>query len=365
MELAEKAEALADGGRWDLSMDGIFMRNALGDVVSCSYGNCRMRLFKTLMSNSCRLDCKYCQNSAYRRQPKLSYEPAELARVFMHFYARNMVDGLFLSSAVCGDPDSEMGRMLEAVRLLRESYRFNGYVHFKILPGSSKELVRQACYYASRVSVNIEAPGGNRLSELTTGKDFELDLLRRQSWIARMKPAGGQTTQMVVGAGDETDQEILETADFEYRRMNVSRVYYSRFVPVEGTPLEGMRMAPPERERRLYNADYLMRFYGITLSEIEGIMEDGNLPAGDPKARLALKCFDSAVDVNSAGYDELVRIPGIGPGSAGRIIALRERGLRVKCGRDLRSIGVALKRAEPFIIIDGGRQGRIQGYRRL
>jgi predicted DNA-binding helix-hairpin-helix protein len=361
MDFAEKAGLLADGGRWDLCSESHFMRNALGDVVSCSSGGC-MRLFKTLMSNSCSLDCKYCQNSVYRRQPALSYEPEELARIFMHFHSRSMVDGLFLSSAVCGDPDSAMERMLEAVRLLREDYGYCGYVHFKVLPGASKDLVRRACFYSNRLSINLEAPGRNRLSELSTGKDFELDILRRQSWIARMRPSGGQSTQLVVGAGDETDCELLGMADWEYRNMALSRVYYSAFVPVECTPLEGRPRTPPERERRLYHADYLMRFYGISFSEIEGVMEDGILPPGDPKVHLARSHFDSAVDLNSAGYDELVRIPGVGVRTAGRIIALRERGVRVAGRRHLRSLGAVLKRAEPFIEINGRRQGSLRDF---
>jgi predicted DNA-binding helix-hairpin-helix protein len=363
MNIVEKIATLGESGRWDLcSGPSQVMRNAVGDIVSVSAGCSSMRLFKTLMSNHCSMDCKYCQNSTQVHKPVVSYAPVELARVFMHFYVNNMADGLFLSSAVCGDADLTSGKMLEGVRLLREKCRFKGYIHFKILPGTSGELVKQAAQYADRLSVNIEAPNKSRLSELSSVKDFNSDLLKRQAWIKTLSPKAGQTTQMVVGAGGETDLEVLSMTDWQYKEMQVERVYYSGFAPIKGTPLENKDKTPKEREHRLYCVDFMLRNYGIPLSEFKDVMIGGNLPKGDPKVFLATRYFDRPVDVNEAGYSELVRIPGIGPKTAGSILAMQECNMKITRRKELKSLGVALKRAEPFMKINGRRQSRIIDY---
>jgi predicted DNA-binding helix-hairpin-helix protein len=308
------------------------------------------------------MDCNYCQNSNYRKQKEISYEPEELAKVFIYLYLDKQADGLFISSAVCKDADKTTEKMLESVKLIREKYGFPGYIHFKILPGTSRELIKQAGQYADRLSINIEAPSKSRLEELTSAKDYNIDIIKRQEWIKELKLLSGQTTQMVVGAGEETDWEILKAAKWEYDKMGLERVYYSAFTPIKGTLLENRKKSPEDREHRLYSADYLMQKYKIPLDEFKDITIDGNLPKGDPKMHLALKNMDRAIDVNSADYEELIRIPGVGPISACRILSMQKHKIRIQKRRQLRDIGVVLKRAEPFIKVDGRRQATLSKY---
>ncbi|MBU0762065.1 MAG: helix-hairpin-helix domain-containing protein, partial [Candidatus Altiarchaeota archaeon] len=283
----------------------------------------------------------------------------ELARVFMHLYLRNYVEGLFLSSAVCRDSDSTTEKMIEAVQLLRREHNFQGYIHFKILPGVDRSLVKQASELSDRLSINLEAPNSSRLTEISDMKDYNCDIIRRQKYIREVLPPAGQTTQLVVGSSDESDLEILETAVWEYEKIGLKRVYYSAFSPVEGTPLQDKVRTPLERERRLYNVDFMMRKYGIELAEFRDIMEDYHLPKGDPKVHLARNHFDAPVDVNEAPYGELVRVPGIGPQSAKRILQVRSEGTKLTKRTQLHSIGVVLRRADPFLKIAGAVQTRL------
>jgi predicted DNA-binding helix-hairpin-helix protein len=364
MNLVEKAAILGNAGRWDACTAGLpSVVNKFGGICrSTTEGGGCMRLFKTLMTNECSFDCRYCQNSVNANRQTASYRPEELARVFVRLYEGNLADGLFLTSAVSKSADDTTSGMLEALKLIRLYYGFRGYVHFKILPGASREYVREACVYADRVSVNIEAPGANFLSELSGMKDFKVDILRRQRWIRDFKPTSGQTTQMVVGAGCETDIEVLKTALWEYETMGVRRTYYSAFTPLEGTPLEHRKKTQKSREHNLYCVDYMMRKYGIPLEEFKGIMTEGNLPEGDPKINLALNRLDRPLDINEASYDDLVRIPGIGSKTALGILCLREKDVRLKTRKQLSVVGVAVKRAEPFIKINGRCQKKLKEY---
>lgn len=344
MSLAEKAEALAGEGRFDLCTG-----------VPGSVYKSQIPLFKTLMTNACSFDCKYCQNRCNSRKI-YAYEPKELAQVFMELQSTGQVEGLFLSSGAAADADSIMQKMVEAVRLVREPYGFKGYIHLKVLPGVSKDLIEQAGKYADRLSINIEAPTKSHLLELSSTKDFDLDIIKRQKWIKEIKPRAGQTTQMVVGAGDETDLDILKAAEREYADLGLRRVYYSPFTPLQGTPLKEKEPVSPDRTRRLYNVDFMIRQYGIPLKEFKEVMVGENLPPGDPKVSLALERFDKPLDVNEADFEDLVRVPGIGPTTAYLMTALK--GLKTK--RRLRSVGVP-KRAEPFLKIDGHSQKRLTG----
>ncbi len=370
MDTLDKVRLLGAAGKWDTCASSSSPRKSVGlDRVGnvakggichsfTEDGRC-VSLFKTLMTNDCVMDCKYCSNSIHCGKTPAEYEPGELARVFMHLYMRNYVEGLFLSSAICKSPDATTESMLDTVRLLRGAYLFQGYVHFKILPGVDRSLVKQASELSDRLSINLEAPNGSRLSEVTDMKDYNSDIIRRQKYIRDALPPSGQTTQLVVGGSDETDLEILETAVWEYGKIGLKRVYYSAFSPVVGTPLEGKDRTPVDREKRLYNVDFMMRKYGIRLNEFRDIMVDYNLPPGDPKMHMAKNRFDSPLDVNEAPYEELVRVPGIGPLSAKRILAVRDSGCRIKKRSELHSIGVVLKRAEPFLSIGGGFQSRL------
>lgn len=371
----QKIRILGEAGKWDTCASSASPRkvsvnnnNRIGNTAISGIchsftenGRC-ISLFKTLMTNSCIYDCKYCQNSTKCNNRKTMYEPQELAKVFMNLYTRNYVEGLFLSSGVLKNADFTTEKMLEAVRLIRNKYLFKGYIHLKILPGTSKELIKQATEIADRVSVNIEAPNTSRLSMLSDIKNYKTDILRRQAWIKRTNTPAGQTTQLVVGGSNETDLEILKMANWEYENLDLKRIYYSAFNPVEKTPLEKKEKTPLQREHRLYNVDFMMRKYDIKLKEFKNIMEDGNLPKEDPKVALARNYFDKSIEINEAKEEDLIRIPGIGQISLNRIIHLRKQGIKIKKREELHSIGVVLKRADPFIKIGGNYQCKLNSY---
>lgn len=373
MNTVEKVRVLSEAGKWDTCSSTASPRKvtggdrignaALGGICHSftEDGRC-VSLFKTLMTNDCGFDCRYCSNSAHCSKRTTAYEPNELAKVFMHLYLGNHVEGLFLSSGISGSPDATTEKMIEAVNLIRDRYKFRGYIHFKVLPGTSREHIRQAAAFSDRLSINLEAPSKTRLKEVSSVKDYGTDILRRQRWIDSVKPPSGQTTQMVVGGSDETDLEILEATDWEYRKMGVKRVYYSAFSPLKNTPLERKAGTPYEREHRLYQVDFMLRKYDTPLREFREMMDAGNLPRGDPKIHLANLYFDDPVDVNECSMEELIRVPGIGPMSARRIMGVRRRGGRLTKRNELKSIGVVLKRAEPFIKINGRTQRRLLDY---
>ncbi|MEM1659211.1 MAG: putative DNA modification/repair radical SAM protein [Candidatus Jordarchaeales archaeon] len=323
-------------------------------------GGC-MNLLKILYGNICVHDCGYCAFSRSTRVRRGKFSPEEFARLFMELYREGYVEGLFLSSSVCGDSDSTMSEMIEAVRIIREKYGFSGYVHLKVLPGASYSMVREASILADRVSVNLEAPSSVRLQELSSTKDFGVDLLRRLEWISGLKRRGllpsGHSTQFVVGGGGESDYEILKTVDWLYKKMNLSRAYYSAFTPIKGTRFEIKAQVPKVRERRLYQADWLLRFYGFKLGELV-FNDDGNLPLNvDPKLAFAVNNPHLyPVDVNDASYVELLKVPGIGPRLARRIVDLREREGKITSMGELAKLGVPLRRAAPFIVVAGRRQ---------
>jgi predicted DNA-binding helix-hairpin-helix protein len=306
------------------------------------------------MTNACSFDCSYCFNRCNSRRI-YSYTPEELARVFNQLYSSGQVDGLFLSSGSGADADATMRQMIDAVKLVRGPYRFKGYVHLKILPGVGKDSIKEAARYADRLSINIEAPTKQHLAKLSTTKDFDRDIVKRQEWIKEAKPRAGQTTQMVVGACEETDLEILKAADGWYEDLGLRRVYYSAFTPLKGTPLEGREPESANRLRRLYNADFLMREYGIPFKEIGGIMQGGYLPPGDPKALLALERFGKPIDINEAEFEDLIRIPGIGLKTAYMFDFLKE----LKPRQKTKARKLIPKKALPFLKIDGHSQKRL------
>jgi len=320
-------------------------------------GRC-VSLFKTLYTNACPHDCRYCVNAKSSGSSRtFSYSPEELARTTVALYRTNRIEGLFLSSGIGEGEEETMEEMIETVRLLRGSYGFGGYVHLKILPGSSRELVREAMELSDRVSVNLEAPSESRLSELCPSKDYQRDILARQRYVRDLSrevdlPAG-QTTQMVVGAAGETDREIFDRLLFEYDVLELKRVYFSAFRPVAGTAFEGRDKEQSWREHRLYQVDWLRRVYRLEDEEITAAFdEDGFLQNGDPKVAIARELFDSPIDPNSASFGELIRVPGIGPRSARRIALLRKK-RRIERMRDLAALGVATRRAGPFLKVGG------------
>ncbi|MFC1801337.1 radical SAM protein [Nanoarchaeota archaeon] len=353
MNVLEKAKILSEAGQYDScgpKSCEVEVNSGLGGIYHAKAEHKTCRLFKTLMSNSCSFDCKYCANSSGCTKKKASYEPKELAKVFNHLHKEVGVHGLFLSSSVSGNPNNVTEKMIEAVKIIRFNYKFKGYVHFKVLPGTSYELIKQASELSNRMSINIEAPSSSVLNELSSCKDYKIDILKRQAWISKLH--GNQTTQMMINKL-ATDKDVLRMSNWEYEKLELKRVYYSAFKPVKGTPLENEKAESPLRQNHLYNADFLMREYSFKLKEINSILDNGMLPREDPKLALAKINFDNALDINEASYEELIRIPGIGPKTAQKIIVQKTKITKYE---QLHQFGGWVKRAKPFINVDGKRQ---------
>lgn len=382
MDTLEKLRILGSAAKYDICASTSCMSDAVtrsakgadrvgsltGPGICHSFtpdGRC-VSLFKVLMTNSCQGDCKYCMNNCEAGGQRAFFDPEELRQTFLRFYEKNYVEGLFLSSAVAGSADATEEKLLYVVEKLRTVDRFAGYIHLKIMPGINRDLIKRAAELANRVSLNLEAPNKGRFEEITSTKDFGIDLLRRMRWAQNAidkKRSSGQTTQFVVGACGETDFEILDTVDDLYKKIELRRSYFSAFSPVPGTDLESVTKTPLMREHRLYECDFLMRKYGFGLGEFV-FKEDGCLDLKkDPKMTIALENRDSfPADINNSSYDELLRVPGIGPQSAARIIGALDGGFRFKELEELKNLGVALKRASSFISLNGQTQTSLRSF---
>jgi putative DNA modification/repair radical SAM protein len=379
METVAKLQILSGAARYDASCASSGCRregNPYSTGNTSQSGICHswsddgrcISLLKILLSNDCIYDCAYCVNRSSNHVERASFEAREVVDLTMEFYRRNYIEGLFLSSAVMKSPDQTMERMVRVVEMLRTEERFGGYIHLKIIPGSSPELVRRAGLHADRISVNIELPSQDSLKRLAPQKEKH-SILEPMSLIGReigeslaerrsnrkapkFAPAG-QSTQMIVGASPESDFQILRLSQGLYRKMNLKRVYYSAFVPVNSDNRLPVLASPPLlREHRLYQADWLLRFYGFSAEEI--LSEDmPNLDESfDPKTAWALRHPEFyPVEINRADYAALLRVPGIGVTSARRIIAARR--FSVITPEGLKKIGVVMKRAKYFITCSG------------
>ena len=327
----------SSGSRRTNTKDGI--GNASFGGICHSFtpdGRC-ISLLKILMSNKCCFNCLYCPSRAEADVPRASATPDEICELVISFYKRNYIEGLFLSSAVDGSPDATMERMLDTVVRLRTVYKFNGYIHLKGIPRADPILTRRAALYADRMSYNVELPSEQSLKLLAPQKSKESVLLPMKQLAAETRankaekslhkqkflPAG-QTTQMIVGASPEADGQILRLSEALYRRLSLKRVYYSSYIPVVKHSLLPDRCTGLLREHRLYQADWLMRFYGFTAEEIAA--EGENLPEEyDPKCAWALKNMQYfPVEINSAPLEALLRVPGIGTLGAYKIIKARK-----------------------------------------
>lgn len=374
-----KIDALGQGTKHDICTSSSTRRvvdqnEVLGDVTrsgichSFTANGLCVSMFKTLFTNYCTHDCKYCQNSTDYKGPKsiYSYTPEELARITISLYKGNYIEGLFLSSGISSDEDLITEKMIETLKILNEKYNFAGYVHFKVLPGVSYEYIKQASEMADRLSVNIETPSKNYLSELSSTKNYVNDILKRQHYIKKLElkkelPAG-QTTQLVVGACGESDFDIFKRTLKEYNEMMLKRVYYSVFNPITATSLEGLSAQPTWREHRLYQMDWLYRVYKFSENEIKiAFDEEGFLNNKDLKLFIALNTLDSSIDPNDASYDELLRVPGIGPKSAYRIVNYRKKN-KIYKREQLLNLGVRVKNATPFLKINGGEYPRLDRW---
>lgn len=322
-------------------------------------GGKRIALLKTLLTSACERDCYYCPFRAGRDFRRATFGADEMARVFDEMARRGRVEGLFLSSGIAGGGIRTQDKLIAAAEILRRKYNFRGYIHLKVMPGAEKEQIRRAMQLADRVSVNLEAPNTQRLAQLAPHKVFLEELVRPLKLIEsiRREQGGGpgSTTQFVVGGADETDRELLITSAQLLREARLSRVYFSKFNPVPGTPLEHRPPENPVREHRLYQSDFLLRQYGFRFDD-PVFDERGNLPLdADPKVAWARQHLaHTPLELNRAGKSELLRVPGIGPKTVDVILVERRKGC-LRDWADLRKLGVIASRAAPFVLLDGRR----------
>ena len=324
-------------------------------------GGGTMPLLKVLLTNVCVNDCAYCVNQIGRDIPRCSFQSEELAKLFIELHTKRLVQGLFLSSGIGADASRTMESMIKVVEILRYRYRFKGYIHLKILPGARFDCVEAACRLASRVSVNIEAPTAQHLARLSQKKDLHHGILERMQWVKQIISKNeflvpsGQTTQFVVGAAGETDLHIINTTEALYKEMGLRRIYFSAFNPIRDSRLEELNPTPPMREHRLYQVDWLLRVYGFSPDETAlALDKSGNLSLGkDPKLAIAQQQpWLYPVDLNKADYQELLRVPGIGPTSAKRIIETR-RTYSIGSLQQLKKMRITTGLALPFIWYKG------------
>ncbi len=374
--IMEKLTILTDSAKYDVACTSSGGdRKAVAGGIGNSYapgcchsfsadGRC-ISLLKVLMTNVCAYDCSYCVNRTSNDVPRATFTPRELAELTIEFYRRNYIEGLFLSSAVVVSPDYTTERMITALKILREEYKFNGYIHAKGIPGTSPALIEELGMLADRLSINIELPSEKSLNMLAPDKaragiftpmrqialagaanKKELTLYKN---AAKFAPAG-QSTQMIIGATPESDWHILKLTEGLYNKYDLKRVFYSAYIPVaEDNRLPAVDTKPPLlREHRLYQADWLLRFYDFKANEILNDEQQNFNPYLDPKCNWAILNFAQfPVDVNTAPFEMLLRVPGIGPVSARRIRTAR-RGTRLGLD-ELKRLGVVLKRAQYFI----------------
>lgn len=373
----EKLKILADAAKFDVSCasSGTTRGNTEGGIgTAAGWGICHsftadgrcVSLFKILMTNHCIYDCAYCGNRRSNDIKRTAFTPEELADLTIQFYRRNYIEGLFLSSGVVRNADYTMEQMLRVVKLLREVHRFNGYIHMKSIPGASQELIAKAGFLVDRMSVNLEIPSEENLKFLAPEKDFatvfapmkfiQQGMLESVEDKKKFKKApkfvpAGQSTQVIIGATPDSDQQILTLASKLYTRPSFKRVYYSGYIPVNtnDSRLPVLAKPPLVRENRLYQADWLLRFYQFNASEIvDDAHPDLDLDV-DPKMGWALRHPEFfPIDVNTAPYEMILRIPGIGVRSAKLIVASRRYG-RLNSVQ-LKKMGVVMKRAQYFIV---------------
>lgn len=377
MDTLEKLKILSDAAKYDASCSssGSTRKNINRGIGNGSYsgichtwgadGRC-ISLLKILLSNSCMYDCKYCINRCSNSVKRATFTPKEVADLTINFYKRNYIEGLFLSSAVIKSPDYTMEMLIRSVKILRNEYNFNGYIHCKTIPGCSKELIDKLGVLVDRMSINIELPSNDSLKLLAPQKE-KTGILEPMSYISKnikikkidksklktsFAPAG-QTTQLIVGATPESDLKILKLSENLYKKLSLKRVYYSAYVSVnKDTNLPTLEKPPLLRENRLYQADWLLRFYGFQVDELLNDTHPNFNTLLDPKCDWALRNLDKfPVEINTASYFTLLRIPGIGVISAKKIIMAR-RSFSLDFSM-LKKLGVTLKRAQFFITCKG------------
>ena len=382
MTAMEKLTILTDAAKYDAACTSSgakrgsrkgYIGNTSSSVAGCCHtfsadGRC-VTLLKVLMTNCCIYDCKYCVNRCSNDTRRAVFTPEELSELTIEFYRRNYIEGLFLSSGVLRDPDYTMERMIRVLDLLRNTHRFNGYIHAKTIPGASPELVERLGMLADRLSVNIELPSEAGLKALAPNKTKSAILrpmkqirntlaenkqaLVKYRYAPKFAPAG-QSTQMIIGATQDSDRHILRLTQGLYDTYRLKRVFFSAYVPVvENSLLPTPDTKPPLlREHRLYQADWLLRFYGFRAEELLTDQDPNFNPLIDPKCNWALRHPEFfPVEVNTAAYEDLLRVPGVGTVSARRILYARRGGTLYH--EDLKKLGVVMKRAQYFLVCKG------------
>lgn len=386
MDLMSKLKILSNAAKYDVSCSssGSKRKNSNNGIGNASEsgichsftpdGRC-ISLLKILLSNDCVFDCKYCINGLSHDFLRVSFTPDEVCDLTVNFYKRNYIEGLFLSSAIVNNPNHTMELLLQTVRKLREEKKFNGYIHLKAIPGADEVLIEKAGTYVDRMSVNIELPSSDSLKLLAPqkSKDKILSPMKtiKNSIInyGEMKKSikstplfvpGGQSTQLIVGATPESDRKIIKLSEALYNKFSLKRVYYSAYVPVikDNKLLPDITHPPMLREHRLYQADWLLRYYGFKADELLKNENDNFDLNFDPKTYWALSNLtEFPVEINKASYEKLLRIPGIGVTSAKKILKIRR--VHNLTFEDLRNIRVTLKRAKYFITCSGKYYGDV------
>lgn len=387
MDIFDKLKILTDAAKYDVACtsSGALRKAAPGTIGSAAAagichsfaadGRC-ISLLKVLMTNCCVYDCQYCVNRRSNDTLRTGFSPQELAELTLNFYRRNYIEGLFLSSGIIKDANYTCEQMIKALQLLRQEYRFGGYIHAKAIPGADPILIEQLGLLADRLSVNIELPSQVSLAALAPDKSKQ-SIFKPMRYIGqriqeqstelvkyrqapRFAPAG-QSTQMIVGASPETDWQIINLTENLYRHYKLKRVFYSAYIPVNtGSNLPALDSPPPLlREHRLYQADWLLRFYGFNASELLDDKQQNFNPYFDPKCNWALNNLGFfPVDVNRASYEQLLRVPGIGVYGARRILSARRQATLTL--EDLKKLGIVLKRAQFFISCRGQTANNLQ-----
>ena len=377
MNIFDKLKILADSAKYDASCsssgskrkninNGIGNGHVSGICHSWGADGRCISLLKILFTNSCIYDCKYCINRSSNDVPRATFTPREVADLTINFYKRNYIEGLFLSSAVIRNPDYTMEQIIQTVSILRNEYNFNGYIHCKTIPGCSKELIDKLGVLVDRMSINIELPSNESLKLLAPQKEktgiltpmkyisdnIKINTLDKSKFKKHFVPAG-QTTQLIVGATNESDLKILKLSESLYKKINLKRVYYSAYVSINNDKnLPSLESPPLLRENRLYQADWLLRFYGFTADELLNESHPNFNTLLDPKCDWALRNIDKfPIEINRADFFTLLRIPGIGVISAKKIIKAR-RNFELNFD-NLKHLGVVLKRAKYFITCKG------------
>ena len=367
MNIKEKLEILSDAAKYDASCSssGSARKNTQNGVGNAAYsgichsfasdGRC-ISLLKILMTNCCIYDCKYCINRRSNEVKRAVFTPEEICELTINFYKRNYIEGLFLSSGVIKTPNYTMEKLIETIYLLRKKYHFNGYIHVKAIPGASDYLLKKLGTLVDRLSANIELPSDSSLKLLApdkkTDKISSIMKTVRENRGYKFTPAG-QSTQMIIGASKESDFEILSKSEHLYNNYDLKRVFYSAYVPVNNDKLlPTIKMPPLVREHRLYQADWLLRFYGYS---VDNLLDKDNPNFNvliDPKADWALRHLNEfPKEINKASYYDLLKIPGIGPTSARKIISSRKH-FKIEFN-DLKKMGISVKRAKYFILCNG------------